>query len=76
MRLFFKQNLKVKILVGTSRNVMTQTWIALCVYMFVSYLKFVNRLGWSLGETLPSPTRSVQAPTSSNKAYRGRSQMT
>ena len=43
----------VKSFVGTSRNaVLTQLWIAMCVYLLLSYIKFVNRLSWSLYEIL------------------------
>ena len=56
VELFFKwikQHLKVKSFVGTSRNaVMTQLWIAMCVYLLLSYVKFANRLAWSLNEIL------------------------
>ena len=56
IELFFKwikQHLKVKSFVGTSRNaVLTQLWIAMCVYLLLSYIKFVNRLNWSLHEIL------------------------
>ena len=56
IELFFKwikQHLKVKSFVGTSRNaVLTQLWIAMCVYLLLSYIKFVNRLSWSLYEIL------------------------
>ena len=56
IELFFrwiKQHPKVKSFVGTSRNaVLTQLWIALCVYLLLSYIKFVNRLGGSLHEML------------------------
>ena len=56
VELFFKwikQHLKVKSFVGTSRNaVMTQLWIAMCVYLLLSYVKFANRLAWSLNEML------------------------
>ena len=48
-----KQNLKIKSFVGTSRNaVMTQIWIALCVYLLLAYIKFANRLAWSMQEIL------------------------
>ncbi|HXK39831.1 MAG TPA: IS4 family transposase, partial [Candidatus Paceibacterota bacterium] len=34
---------------GTSRNaVMSQLWVALCVYLMLAYLKFLTRAGWSL----------------------------
>ena len=52
VELFFKwikQNLRIKSFVGTSRNaVMTQIWIALCVYLLLAYIKFANRLAWSM----------------------------
>jgi hypothetical protein len=52
IELFFKwikQNLKVKTFLGTSKNaVLTQLWIALCVYLFLSFLKFKAKLGISL----------------------------
>ncbi len=56
VELFFKwikQNLKVKSFVGTSRNaVMTQLWIALCVHLLLAFVKFANRLAWTLHEML------------------------
>lgn len=46
IELFFKwikQNLKIKTFLGTSKNaVMTQIWIALCVYLLLCYLKFTS----------------------------------
>jgi hypothetical protein len=52
IELFFKwikQNLKVKTFLGTSPNaVLTQLWIALCVYLLLSFLKFKAKLGISL----------------------------
>ena len=52
IELFFKwikQNLKVKTFLGTSPNaVLTQLWIALCVYLLLSFLKFKARLKTSL----------------------------
>mgnify|MGYP001828606219 CR=1 FL=1 len=52
IELFFKwikQNLKVKTFLGTTPNaVLTQLWIALCVYLLLSYLKFKAKLGLSL----------------------------
>ena len=48
VELFFKwikQNLKIKSFVGTSKNaVMTQIWIALCVYLLLAFLKFQSKL--------------------------------
>lgn len=56
IELFFKwikQNLKVKTFLGTSKNaVLTQIWIALCVYLLLSFLKFKAKLGASLTEIL------------------------
>lgn len=56
IELFFKwikQNLKVKTFLGTSQNaVLTQLWIALCLYLLLSYLKFLAKLGWSLSKIL------------------------
>ena len=56
VELFFKwikQNLKIKSFVGTSRNaVMTQLWIALCVYLLLAYLKHNCRLSSSLQEMI------------------------
>ena len=52
IELFFKwikQNLKVKTFLGTSINaVLTQVWIALCVYLLLSFLKFRAKLAISL----------------------------
>jgi putative transposase len=46
--LFFKwikQNLKIESFVGTSKNaLMTQLWIALCVYLLLAFLKFQSKL--------------------------------
>ena len=51
IELFFKwikQHLKVKRFVGRSKNaVMTQLWVAMCMYLLLAYLKFVMRLRWS-----------------------------
>ncbi len=48
VELFFKwikQNLKIKSFIGTSKNaVMTQIWIALCVYLLLAYFKFMSKL--------------------------------
>ena len=42
-------HLKVKRFVGRSKNaVMTQLWVAMCMYLLLAYLKFVMRLRWSL----------------------------
>lgn len=56
VELFFKwikQNLKIKTFFGTSKNaVMTQIWIALCIYLMLCYLKFKSKLGLSLQQVL------------------------
>ena len=56
VELFFKwikQHLKVKSFLGTSRNaVLSQLWIALCVYLLIAYLKFLNRISLSLNHIL------------------------
>ncbi len=56
VELFFKwvkQNLKIKSFIGTSKNaVMTQIWIALCVYLLLAYLKFQSTLKKSLQQML------------------------
>ena len=56
VELFFKwvkQNLKIKSFIGTSKNaVMTQIWIALCVYLLLSFIKFQAKLKRSLQQIL------------------------
>ena len=56
IELFFKwikQNLKVKRFVGRSTNaVLTQLWVATCMYLLLAYLKFVLRLSWTLHRML------------------------
>ena len=56
VELFFKwikQNLKIKSFIGTSNNaVMTQIWIALCVYLLLAFIKFQSRLGKSMQQML------------------------
>lgn len=56
IELFFKwikQNLRVKTFLGSSPNaVLTQLWIALCVYLLLTFLKFKAKLGISLTEIL------------------------
>ncbi len=56
VELFFKwikQNLKIKSFVGTSKNaVMTQIWIALCVYLLLAFLKFQSKLNKSMQQIL------------------------
>jgi len=49
IELFFKwikQNLKIKTFLGTSRNaVLTQIWVAMCMYLLLAYLQFMSKLG-------------------------------
>lgn len=56
VELFFKwikQNLEIKTFVGTSKNaVMTQIWIALCMYLLLSFLKFQSGLHKSMQQIL------------------------
>jgi hypothetical protein len=56
VELFFKwikQNLKIKSFIGTSRNaVMTQIWIALCVYLLLAFIKFQSKLKKSMQQIL------------------------
>ena len=56
IELFFKwikQNLKIKTFLGTSENaVLTQIWIALCVYLVLAYLTFMSKTGASMQQFL------------------------
>lgn len=56
VELFFKwikQNLKIKSFVGTSKNaVMTQIWVALCVYLVIAFIKFQSKLTKSMQQIL------------------------
>lgn len=56
VELFFKwikQNLKIKSFVGTSKNaVMTQIWIAMCMYLLIAFIKFQSRLVKSMQQIL------------------------
>ncbi len=56
VELFFKwikQNLKIKSFVGTSKNaVLTQIWIALCIYLLLAFIKFQSRLQKSTQQIL------------------------
>ena len=54
IELFFKwikQNLKIKSFLGTSKNaVMTQIWVALILYLLLSYIKFINKCRYGITE--------------------------
>jgi putative transposase len=56
VELFFKwikQNLKIKSFVGTSKNaVLTQIWIAMCVYLILAFIKFQSNLKKSMQQIL------------------------
>lgn len=56
IELFFKwikQNLKIKSFVGTSKNaVMTQIWIAICIYLLFAYIKFLSQIDHGLQQLL------------------------
>lgn len=56
IELFFKwikQSLKIKTFLGTSENaVLTQIWIALCVYLALVYLAFMSKIGASMQQIL------------------------
>ena len=56
IELFFKwikQNLKVKRFLDASKNaVMTQTGIAMCVYLLLSYIRFLHKIQPSLQQML------------------------
>lgn len=56
VELFFKwikQNLKIKTFIGTSKNaVMTQIWIAMCVYLLLAFIKFQSKLKKSIQQIL------------------------
>ena len=56
IELFFKwikQNLRIKTFLGTSKNaVLTQVWIALCVYLLLAFLKYKAKLGISMQQML------------------------
>lgn len=56
IELFFKwikQNLKIKSFLGTSRNaVLTQIWVAMCMYLLLAYIKFMSKLGLGMQQIL------------------------
>lgn len=48
---WIKQNLKIKTFLGTSANaVLTQIWIALCIYLLLSFMKYKAKLGISISK--------------------------
>jgi hypothetical protein len=56
VELFFKwikQNLKIKSFVGTSKNaVLTQIWIAMCVYLLIVFLRFQSKVTKSMQQII------------------------
>ncbi len=56
VELFFKwvkQNLKIKTFLGTTKNaVLTQIWIALCVYLLLAFIRFQSSVDANLQQTL------------------------
>ncbi len=64
VELFFKwikQNLKIKKFFGTSKNaVMTQIWIAMCVYLLLSIIKFQSGTIESAENLSPFADESVR----------------
>jgi putative transposase len=56
VELFFKwikQNLKIKSFIGTSKNaVLTQIWVAMCVYLIVAFLKLQSKASKSMQQIL------------------------
>jgi len=56
VELFFKwikQNLKIKSFLGISKNaVMTQIWIAMCVYLLLAFIKFSHQVAISQQQIL------------------------
>jgi putative transposase len=56
VELFFKwikQNLKIKAFLGTSKNaVMTQIWVAMCVYLMLAYIKFLSKSALSMQQMI------------------------
>lgn len=56
VELFFKwvkQNLKIKSFIGTSKNaVMTQIWVAMCMYLLIAFIKFQSKLKKSMQQIL------------------------
>jgi len=56
IELFFKwikQNLKIKSFIGTSKNaVLTQIWIAMCVYLILAFIKLSSSMSKSLHQMI------------------------
>lgn len=56
IEIFFKlikQNLKIKSFLGTSKNaVLTQVWIAMCMYLLLAYIKFCSKVHLSFQQII------------------------
>ena len=56
IELFFKwikQNLKIKTFLGTSQNaVMTQVWVAVCIFLMLAYLKYLSKAPASMQQIM------------------------
>ena len=56
VELFFKwvkKNLKIKSFIGTSKNaVMTQIWIAVCIYLLLAFIKFQSKINKTMQQIL------------------------
>lgn len=56
IELFFKwikQNLKIKTFLGTTPNaVLSQIWVALCVYLLLAYIRYRTCRNWSMQQIL------------------------
>jgi len=76
IELFFKwikQNLKIKSFMGTSKNaVLTQIWIALCVYLMIAFLKFQSKSKRSMQKILNLLQMSLFEKWSLNDLIHGR----
>ena len=45
--------LKIKAFLGTSKNaVMTQVWVAMCIYLMLAYLKYLSKVSASMQQIL------------------------
>lgn len=80
IELFFKwikQNLKIKTFLGTSRNaVMTQIWIAMCIYLILSFLKFRSKSRKSLQQILRLLQVNIFEKWSLDDLVQGRNRIT
>lgn len=56
IEIFFKaikQNLKIKTFLGTSRNaILCQIWVALIIYLLLSYMKFLSKYKWTISKLM------------------------